>query len=60
MRWGLSGTSCLMTVATLSGLNVDYVGLCQFPQHPMASFSLLSALTSSQGAEFKTGQKFEP
>lgn len=49
---------CSVTVATLSGLNVDYVGLCQFPKRLMASFNLLSTSNPSQGAEFKTGQEF--
>jgi hypothetical protein len=50
--------TCSVTVAALSGLNVDYVGLCQFPQRLMASFSLLSTLPPGQGAGFKTGQEF--
>ena len=50
---------CSVTVATLSGLNVDSVGLCQFPQRLMAPFSLLSTMSPNQGAEFKAGQEFE-
>lgn len=49
---------CSVPVATLSGLNMDYIGLCQFPQHLMASFCLLSALSPNQEAEFKAGQEF--
>jgi hypothetical protein len=41
---------CSVTVATLSGLNVDYVGLCQFPEVLITSFSLLPTLSPSQGS----------
>ena len=51
---------CSVTVATLSGLNMAYIGLCQFPQRLMASFSLLSTLSPSKGAEIKTRQEVRP
>lgn len=38
---------CSVTVAVLSGLNLAYVGLCQFPQHLIAPFSLLSTMSPS-------------